>query len=51
MTVDNIITELLGTSDFSEFEQKTYAHYQEQAEQKIITHLNALLSNVFFCQY
>ena len=48
MTVDNIITSVLGTDDFSQYEQTIYEKHQEIAEREIITQLNTLLTNPCF---
>jgi len=48
MTVDNVITSVLGTEDFSQYEQTVYEKHQAMAEREIITQINALLSNALF---
>ncbi len=48
MTVDSVITSVLGTADFTEYEQNVYEKYQEMAEREIIDKLNSLLSNIVF---
>ena len=48
MTVNSVITSVLGTEDFAEYEQNMYEKYQEMAEREIIDNLNALLSNILF---
>ena len=46
MTVDSVITSVLGTEDFAEYEQDVYEKYQEMAEREIVAKLNLLLSNI-----
>lgn len=48
MTVDGVITSLLGTGNFAEYEQNVYETYQEIAEREIIARLDPLLSNEVF---
>ena len=48
MTVDNVITSVLGTEDFAEYEQNVHEKYQEMAELEIIANLNSLLSDIVF---
>ena len=48
MTVDNVITSVLGTEDFAEYEQDVHKKYQEMAELEIIAKLNSLLSDIVF---
>ena len=48
MTVDAVITSVLGMEDFAEYEQNVYEKYQEMAEREIIAKLNSLLSNILF---
>jgi len=48
MTVDNVITAVFETADFSLYEQTVYEKHQEMAEREIITQLNVLLSNACF---
>ena len=48
MTVDSVITSVLGVEDFAEYEKDVYGKYQEMAEREIITKINALLSNIVF---
>ena len=48
MTVNNVITSVLGTEDFAEYEQDVYEKYQEMAELEIIAKLNSLLFNIVF---
>jgi len=48
VAVDGVITSLLGTGNFAEYEQNVYEKYQEMAEREIITRLNLLLSNGVF---
>jgi hypothetical protein len=48
MTVDNVITSVFETADFSLYEQTVYEKHQEMAEREITTQLNALLSNTCF---
>ena len=48
MTVDSVITSVLGIEDFAGYEQNVYEKYQEMAEREITTKLNALLSNSIF---
>ena len=48
MTVDSVITSVLGIEDFAGYEQNVYEKYQEMAEREIITKLKALLSNSIF---
>ncbi|NOR64716.1 MAG: hypothetical protein GQ468_01715, partial [Candidatus Scalindua sp.] len=48
MTVDNVITSVLGTEDFAQYEQTVYEKHQQMAEREIITQLNVLLSNAQF---
>ena len=48
MTVDSVITSVLGVEDFAEYEKNVYGKYQEMAEREIITKTNALLSNIVF---
>jgi len=48
VTVNSVITSVLGTEDFAEYEQNVYEKYQEMAELEIIAKLNALLSNALF---
>ncbi len=45
MTVDCVITSVLGIENFAEYEQNVYKNYQEIAEREIISRLNSLLSN------
>ena len=45
MTVENIITSVFGTEDYSQYEQTVYEKYQQMAESEIITQLNTLLSS------
>jgi hypothetical protein len=46
VTVDSVITSVLGTEDFAEYEQDVYEKYQEMAEREIVAKLNLLLSNI-----
>ncbi len=48
MTVNSVITSVLDTEDFAEYEQNVYEKYQEMAEREIITKLNTLLSDILF---
>jgi len=48
VTVDNVITSVLGTEDFAEYEQDVHKKYQEMAELEIIAKLNSLLSDIVF---
>jgi len=48
MTVDTAITSVLGTENFTKYEQNVYEKYQEMAEREIISKLNDLLSNLAF---
>ena len=48
MTVDSVITSVLGIEDFAGYEQNVYEKYQEMAEREIIAKLNLLLSNIVF---
>ena len=48
MTVDNVITSVLGTEDFAGYEQDVHEKYQEMAEFEIIAKLNSLLSDIVF---
>lgn len=48
MTVENVITSVFGTDDYSQYEQTVYEEYQQKAEAKIITRLNTLLSTTCF---
>jgi len=48
VTVDSLITSVLGTEDFAGYEQNVYEKYQEMAEREIIVTLNSLLSNIVF---
>ena len=48
MTVENIITSVFGTEDYSQYEQTVYEKYQQMAEAEIITQLNTLLSSACF---
>jgi hypothetical protein len=45
MTVNKVITSVLGTEDFAQYEQTVYEKHQKMAEREIITQLNVLLSN------
>ena len=42
MTVENVITSVFGTEDYSQYEQTVYEKYQQMAEAEIITQLNTL---------
>lgn len=48
MTVDHVITSVLGTENFAQYEQDTYEKYQKMAEREIIANLNELLSKLTF---
>ena len=48
MTVENVITSVFGTEDYSQYEQTVYEKYQQMAEAEIITELNRLLSSACF---
>ena len=48
MTINSVITSVLGTEDFAEYEQNVYKQYQEMAELEIIAKLNSLLYNMLF---
>ena len=50
MTVDNVITSVLGIDNFAEYEQNVYEEYQEKAEREIVDKLNELLSNIVFLE-
>ena len=50
MTVDSVITSVLGTEDFAKYEQNVYEKYQEMAELEIIAKLNLLLSDIVFLE-
>ncbi len=45
MTVESVITSVLGTEDFARYEQNLYEKYQDRAERELIAQLNELLSN------
>ena len=45
MTVESVITPVLGTEDFAQYEQNLYEKYQHMAERDMIAQLNELLSN------
>ena len=48
MTVENVITSVFGTEDYSQYEQTVYEKYQKMAEAEIIAQLNTLLSTTCF---
>jgi hypothetical protein len=48
MALSGVIEAILGTEDFSHYEQSVYEKYQEMAEREIISQLNKLLSNISF---
>jgi len=48
MTVENVITSVLGTEGFSQYEQRVYEQHQAMAEREIITQLNVLLSDALY---
>ena len=48
MTVNKVITSVLGTEDFAQYEQTVYDKHQKMAECEIINQLNVLLSNACF---
>ena len=45
MTVESVITSVLGAEDFARYEQNLYEKYQDRAEREMIAQLNELLSN------
>ena len=45
MTVESVITSVLGTEDVARYEQNLYEKYQDMAEREMIAQLNELLSN------
>jgi hypothetical protein len=50
VTVDYVISSVLGTADFASYEQNVYEKYQKMAERDIIAKLNTLLSNPPFLE-
>lgn len=43
MTLQNVVTSVLGEGNFGDYEQSVYEKYQEMAEREIISRLNELL--------
>ncbi len=50
MAVANAITEVFGTDNFTDYEQRVYDRYQRQAENEIVTALETVLTSLVFLQ-
>lgn len=50
MAVVKIITDVFGTDNFADYEQRVYDSYQKRAEDEIITALDTVLSSMLFLQ-
>jgi len=50
MAVVEIITDVFGTDNFADYEQRVYDSYQKRAEDEIITALDTVLSSMLFLQ-